>query len=60
MSHKFLYGDVVRQKGDQADSYIAHIAEDGDHYLLSRNPIAISPQRWASEKELQLVKRTVN
>jgi hypothetical protein len=60
MSHKFLCGDVVRQKDDHADSYIAYITEDGNHYLLSRNRVAISPQRWAPEKELKLVKRTVH
>jgi hypothetical protein len=57
MAFKFLRGDIVRQIGKPDDLIVAHADEHGQRYLLAQNPDSLAPQTWASEDELELVKR---
>ncbi len=57
MAYKFLRGDTVRQIGKSDDLIVARADETGERYLLTHSPESATPQIWASENELEIVKR---
>jgi hypothetical protein len=55
--YKFLRGDIVRHIGESDDLIVARADETGERYLLTQNPDSDAPEVWASESDLEIVKR---
>jgi hypothetical protein len=57
MPYKFLRGDTVRHIGKSEELIVAHADETGERYFLATSPFKAAPEIWASEDELEVVKR---
>jgi hypothetical protein len=57
MAYKFLPGDTVRHIGESDEWTIARPDKTGERYLLNQSRESDAPEVWASENELEIVKR---
>jgi hypothetical protein len=57
MANKFHQFDVVRYKDSPDNLIVAEVEPGGSRYLLKQSKQAVTEVGWATEDELELVKK---